>query len=255
MPLREQKIDDLTRLEVMLRQRGRHQLGEWRQARAEFNASPRATQALDARFEGDWYDEVLGVLYYADWTSTPDHEWLELAPPKEPVWDLKLADKLVQVTLAFPDWRVLLAERAPKEDRQYNAGVQRKRRSDKRGRDGLVFSHGLVTPQLGYVEEHEMRSREEGIAACRKGIEDALNSKAEKASRANKVADMLLVYGPELNAFDSMPTTQPFYSMLLGVRPPQALSAYQSVVVVSSAPGWVAEWNASAERWLLSAAS
>ena len=233
----------------MLRERGTYPLSQWRSAWEEFNRSGHAARSADNHFNKDWFDEVLAVLYFAEWTKLPDATPLEMAPPKVSVWDFKLGGSTVQVTIALPDWRELGDIRDPLDERQFNPGVQRARRGEKLSRDGFVSSHALVNPNLEYVHAPGMRSREEGIKACKRGIEQALGRKACKAAEACDHADMLLVYGAELNAFGPEPRLKIFESMLENVAPPQALSEYKSIIVLISAPGWIREWASAERRW------
>jgi hypothetical protein len=239
------------RARQILQERGVYPLSVWRDARLELNSSESAARAADNRFNKDWYDEVLAVLHWADWAEMPDTLLLEIAPSKQPTWDFKLGASTIQVTIALPDWKAVRCGHALLGERPYEPGVQRARRNEKLARDGFVFGHGLIKPDLEYAEPPSARSREEGIDACKLGVQCALDNKAKRSAPAKALADVLLIYGAELNAFGPRAPIALFERTLEGTKPPLALSTYKRILVVSSAPGWASEWNGTEGRWKL----
>lgn len=247
---------DSLRLYQILTRRGEYSLAEWRGARREFedccagNDTVRRgfvmTKGPHSAIAKDYFDEVLGVLYFCECLGAQDEERLEIAPRNSSVFDFKFRGLTLQVTIAIPDWRVALQVKSSEAD---SPGSQRARRTRKLNREGFVVGSGILAHSLEYVEQPSMQSREKGIAACSLGISCALNAKAEKAKEAAGVADILVIYGAELNAFGPAPSLSIFEAMLRGVTPGEALSAYKHVYVTSSADGWLAQWRPHENSW------
>jgi hypothetical protein len=242
----------------ILTQRGAYALKNWRDARREFNevcATNAAVRRIGlgkgpySQFAKDWYDEALGMLYFCDCQGARDEEQLEIAPSYHPAFDFRFRELSVQLTVAIPDWRGTLERTPDLRAEQLHPGLQRARRNQKLGAIGWAFSHESLTDSLDYVEPPGMRSREQGIAACHVGVLNALSEKAKKVEKAAAVADVLVVYGPGLNDFGSNPPLEIFAKMLDCATPCKCLSAYKDIYVVSSAPGWLAQWQAGESAW------